>query len=149
MRSQEKFRHSKIRFTDRDKVQDFSKETTTGVIHFAASKAVGESVENHIILWKQCQCLGLCTAGIAENDGGKLYFSSSCTFTVKPKNADYWRCIDSKAMSPYGNTKQIGEEIITDVAKVSHIKWSYCAILTDRAHPSAEIENYLLEYLKT
>jgi UDP-glucose 4-epimerase len=55
-----------------------------------------------------------------ENDG-KLYFSSSCLFTVKPKNADYWRCIDSKAMSPYGNTKQIGEEIITDVAKVSHI----------------------------
>jgi hypothetical protein len=28
-------------------------------------------------------------------------------FTVKPKNADYWRCIDSKAMSPYGNTKQM------------------------------------------
>jgi hypothetical protein len=39
------------------------------------------------------------------------------------------------------------EEIITDVAKVSH-KWSYCAILTDRAHPSAEIENYLLSTSK-
>jgi UDP-glucose 4-epimerase len=48
-------------------------------------------------------------------------------------------------MSPYGNTKQIGEEIITDVAKVSHIN----AILLRYfnpigAHPSAEIENYLL-----
>jgi UDP-glucose 4-epimerase len=52
MRSQEKFRHSKIRFTDRDKVQDFSKETTTGVIHFAASKAVGESVENRYYTMK-------------------------------------------------------------------------------------------------
>jgi UDP-glucose 4-epimerase len=48
-------------------------------------------------------------------------------------------------MSPYGNTKQIGEEIITDVAKVSHIN----AILLRYfnpigAHPSAEMENYLL-----
>jgi nucleoside-diphosphate-sugar epimerase len=53
--------------------------------------------------------------------GGKLYFSSSCTlFTVKPKKpitedaSIQKRCL-------LGNTKQIGEEIITDVAKVSHI----------------------------
>jgi UDP-glucose 4-epimerase len=47
-----KFRHSKIRFTDRDKVQDFFKRNNdiSGVIHFAASKAVGECRESVIIL---------------------------------------------------------------------------------------------------
>jgi UDP-glucose 4-epimerase len=48
MRSQENSGIRKIRFTDRDKVQDFFKRNNdiSGVIHFAASKAVGESVEN-------------------------------------------------------------------------------------------------------
>jgi UDP-glucose 4-epimerase len=53
MRSQEKFRHSKIRFTDRDKVQDFKRNNDiSGVIHFAASKAVGESVENPLLYYE-------------------------------------------------------------------------------------------------
>jgi UDP-glucose 4-epimerase len=70
-----------------------------------------------------------------------IIFSSSCTVygqaETMPINED---ASIQTAMSPYGNTKQIGEEIITDVAKVSNIN----AILLRYfnpigAHPSSEI----------
>jgi UDP-glucose 4-epimerase len=56
------------------------------------------------------------------------------------KNADYRRCSVQPAMSPYGNTKQIGEEIIIDVVKVSNIKSILLRYFNPiGAHESAEI----------
>lgn len=94
-----------------------------GIIHFAASKAVGESVENPLLyyennvttlihLLQECKVHGI----------SNFIFSSSCTVYGEPDSLP----IDEeapikKAISPYGNTKQISEEIISDVCNVSNL----------------------------
>jgi UDP-glucose 4-epimerase len=88
----------------------------TAIIHFAASKAVGESVENPLLYYRN-NLLSLINIMDCMNHGStkKLVFSSSCTVYGQPdvlpvtENAPV-----KKAMSPYGNTKQIAEEIIQD-----------------------------------
>jgi UDP-glucose 4-epimerase len=79
-----------------------------------------------------------------RKDGANFILVHLVLFTVKPKKCRLLKMHRFKSDVSYGNTKQIGEEIITDVAKVSHIN----AILLRYfnpigAHPSAEIENYL------
>jgi UDP-glucose 4-epimerase len=86
---------------------------------------------------------------IAEMTEANFIFSSSCTVYGQAEKCRLLKMHRFKSDVSYGNTKQIGEEIITDVAKVSNIN----AILLRYfnpigAHPSAEM-NYLLEYLKT
>ncbi|MGK4566974.1 UDP-glucose 4-epimerase GalE [Flavobacterium sp. 3HN19-14] len=107
-------------------VQDFFKRhnDVSGVIHFAASKAVGESVENPLLYYENnLETLVYILQQLAEKIEASFIFSSSCTVygqaTAMPitENAPI-----QPAMSPYGNTKQIGEEIIKDAAKVSGIK---------------------------
>jgi UDP-glucose 4-epimerase len=113
-----------------------------GVIHFAASKAVGESVKNPLLYYENnIASLVYLLQELQQKAEAHFIFSSSCTVygqaDVMPidENAPI-----KPAMSPYGNTKQIGEEIITDVAKVTNIN----AILLRYfnpigSHPSAEI----------
>lgn len=113
-----------------------------GVIHFAASKAVGESVENPLLYYENnITTLVYILQELQKKEEANFIFSSSCTVygqaDVMPidENAPI-----KPAMSPYGNTKQIGEEIITEVTKVSGVN----AILLRYfnpigAHPSAEI----------
>jgi UDP-glucose 4-epimerase len=134
----------KLDLRDRDKVQDFFKRHTdiAGVIHFAASKAVGESVDNPLLYYENnISALVYLLQEMEKKTKANFIFSSSCTVygqaEIMPitENASI-----QTAMSPYGNTKQIGEEIITDVTKVSDIN----AILLRYfnpigAHPSAEI----------
>jgi UDP-glucose 4-epimerase len=134
----------KLDLRDKEKVQDFFKRhrDISGVIHFAASKAVGESVENPLLYYENnINTLVYVLQELRQKTEASFIFSSSCTVYGQAEKMPITE--DSSiqiAMSPYGNTKQIGEEIIIDTAKVTHIN----AILLRYfnpigAHPSAEI----------
>lgn len=125
-------------------VQNFFKNHNNidGVIHFAASKAVGESVENPLLYYENnINSLVYLLQELQNKPSSNFIFSSSCTVYGQAEEMPITENAPIQvAMSPYGNTKQIGEEIIRDVAKVSNIK----AILLRYfnpigAHPSAAI----------
>ena len=88
-----------------------------GVIHFAASKAVGESVENPLLYYENnIGTLVYLLQELQKKEQTSFIFSSSCTVYGQ---ADQMPITETaaikKAESPYGNTKQIGEEIIKDL----------------------------------
>ena len=91
-----------------------------GVIHFAASKAVGESVEQPLMYYRN-NLMSLVTVleMMKKYSVKNIVFSSSCTVYGQPDTehlpVDETAPIQ-KALSPYGNTKQINEEIICDQA---------------------------------
>jgi UDP-glucose 4-epimerase len=134
----------KLDLREKSSVQDFFQryQDISGVIHFAASKAVGESVTNPLLYYENnIASLVYLLQELEKKEEAHFIFSSSCTVYGQ---ADVMPIDESApikpAMSPYGNTKQIGEEIITDVAKISNIN----AILLRYfnpigSHPSAEI----------
>lgn len=134
----------KLDLRDKEKVQDFFKRhrDISGVIHFAASKAVGESVENPLLYYENnINTLVYLLQELQQKTEASFIFSSSCTVYGQAEKMPITEDASIQiAMSPYGNTKQIGEEIIIDTAKVTHIN----AILLRYfnpigAHPSAEI----------
>lgn len=87
-----------------------------GIINFAASKAVGESVEKPLLYYRN-NLLGLINLlELMPKYGVEgIVFSSSCTVYGEPdQNPIDETAPIKKATSPYGNTKQISEEIITD-----------------------------------
>ena len=86
------------------------------IIHFAAYKAVGESVENPLMYYgNNLYSLVNILNGMKENGIENFVFSSSCTVYGQPDELPVSeKAPIKKAMSPYGNTKQISEEIITD-----------------------------------
>lgn len=91
----------------------------TGVIHFAAFKAVGESVQKPLKYYKNnfYSLINLINAFESKVD---LVFSSSCTVYGQPDVLPVTEDAPvKKAESPYGNTKQIAEEILTDTCAVS------------------------------
>ena len=114
-----------------------------GIINFAASKAVGESVQKPIMYYRNNVNILLNLLDLMPTYGVKGFvFSSSCTVYGEPdQNPITEDAPTKKATSPYGATKQICEDIIADVIKSgSPIK----AILLRYfnpigAHPSAEI----------
>jgi UDP-glucose 4-epimerase len=95
----------------------FQQQRITGIIHFAAYKAVGESVQKPVAYYQNN--LGSMLNLLAEVEKAAspipFIFSSSCTVygeaTELPINEN---AKVQPAMSPYGNTKQIGEEILVD-----------------------------------
>jgi UDP-glucose 4-epimerase len=114
----------------------------TGVIHFAASKAVGESVKNPLLYYENnLGALVYILQDLEKKKEANFIFSSSCTVYGQAEVMPIAESTSIQpALSPYGNTKQIGEEIIADVVKESNIN----AILLRYfnpigAHPSAEI----------
>ena len=116
-----------------------------GVIHFAASKAVGESVEKPLLYYRNnIGSLVTLLEVMREHHVSNIVFSSSCTVYGQPDAAhlpvDETAPIQ-KALSPYGNTKQINEEIINDEARAD--KDLNATILRYfnpiGAHPSAKI----------
>jgi UDP-glucose 4-epimerase len=134
----------KLDLRDKEKVQDFFKRhhDISGVIHFAASKAVGESVENPLLYYENnINTLVYLLQELQQKPEASFIFSSSCTVYGQAEKMPITEDASIQvAMSPYGNTKQIGEEIITDTAKVTNIN----AILLRYfnpigAHPSVEI----------
>jgi len=87
-----------------------------GIIHFAASKAVGESVEQPLKYYYNnlVSLINLLTC-MPENDISNMVFSSSCTVYGQPDQLPVTESAPLKpAFSPYGNTKQIAEEILAD-----------------------------------
>lgn len=116
-----------------------------GIIHFAASKAVGESVEKPLMYYRNNinSLLNLLELMPKHNVKG-IIFSSSCTVYGQP-TAENLPVTENapiqKALSPYGNTKQINEEIIQDFthsgAPIKSIILRYFNPIG--AHPSALI----------
>lgn len=102
----------------------FDQHSFDGVIHFAASKAVGESVENPLLYYENninglVYVLQNCVAHGVHN----FIFSSSCTVYGEPDHLPIDESAPIKrALSPYGNTKQIAEEILHDLCKVSGLR---------------------------
>lgn len=116
-----------------------------GIIHFAASKAVGESVEKPLLYYRNNITSLLNLLELMPKYGVKgIIFSSSCTVYGQPTEENLpvtEKAPIQKALSPYGNTKQINEEIIRDEA---HADADLRAILLRYfnpigAHPSALI----------
>ena len=90
-----------------------------GVINFAASKAVGESVEKPLLYYRNNLVSLMNILELMPEFGVKgLVFSSSCTVYGEPDDNPIDESAPIKnATSPYGATKQISEEIIEDVVK--------------------------------
>jgi len=115
----------KIDLRDKAAVQQFFQKhnDVTGVIHFAASKAVGESVENPLLYYENnVSALVYLLQELQKKDAAHFIFSSSCTVYGQAEKMPIAEDTPVQpAMSPYGNTKQIGEEVIRDVANISGI----------------------------
>lgn len=107
--------------TDEPKVKDFVLQHSdiSGVIHFAAFKAVGESVQQPLKYYRN-NFYSLINLVNAFDSKINLVFSSSCTVygqpDVLPVNED---APTKKAESPYGNTKQVAEEILQETCAVT------------------------------
>ncbi len=133
-----------IDLRDKKSVQDFFKKHSdiTGVIHFAASKAVGESVENPLLYYENnINTLVYILQELQQKPEANFIFSSSCTVYGQAETMPITENASIQpAISPYGNTKQIGEEIINEVCKVSNINSILLRYFNPiGAHPSAEI----------
>lgn len=135
----------KLDLKDRGKVEDFFQKypDVEGVIHFAASKAVGESVEKPLLYYENnIGTLVYILKELSKKNKASFIFSSSCTVYGQADKMPITEDAPVKeAESPYGNTKQIGEEIISDTCKVTPnlnaIALRYFNPMG--AHPSAEI----------
>jgi UDP-glucose 4-epimerase len=94
----------------------FEKEKFDGVIHFAAYKAVGESVEKPLAYYENnLLSLLILLKVMKEFDVDKFVFSSSCTVYGQPTSLPVTELTPRQpATSPYGNTKAIAEDIIRD-----------------------------------
>lgn len=101
--------------------QVFSQFAIEGIIHFAASKAVGESVEKPLKYYRNNVGSTLLLLEKMQEYGIKnLVFSSSCTVYGQPDELPVTeKSPVLKALSPYGNTKQICEEIIEESTRAS------------------------------
>lgn len=108
---------------DKEMVQGFFRkyDDISGVIHFAASKAVGESVKNPLLYYENnLNTLVYILQELSKKESANFIFSSSCTVYGEPDSLPITESAAVKpAESPYGNTKQIGEEIIRDTCKVT------------------------------
>lgn len=130
---------------EKSKVQDFFTryQHIAGVIHFAASKAVGESVNEPLLYYENnIATLIYILQELQKKEKASFIFSSSCTVYGQADELPITENAPVKpAESPYGNTKQIGEEIIRDTCKIaSHLNAISLRYFNPiGAHPSTEI----------
>lgn len=135
----------KLDLKDRNKVEEFFQkyQDVEGVIHFAASKAVGESVQKPLLYYENnIGTLVYLLKELCKKSRASFIFSSSCTVYGQADEMPITEDAPVKvAESPYGNTKQIGEEIIRDTCKVTPnlnaVALRYFNPMG--AHPSSEI----------
>ena len=109
---------------DKEAVSRFFQERKIdGVIHFAASKAVGESVEKPLLYYENnIASLVYLLKSMIDNGVRSFIFSSSCTVYGQADELPITEHAPvKKAESPYGNTKQIGEEILQDLTRVEEL----------------------------
>ena len=112
------------------------------VVHFAASKAVGESVAQPLHYYRNnIDSLLTLLEIMQEFDTKNLVFSSSCTVYGQAKELPVTEESPTlPATSPYGNTKQINEEIIRDTVAATSLKAISLRYFNPiGAHPSALI----------
>lgn len=109
-----------VNLEDKDATERLFKKypNIDGIIHFAASKAVGESVEKPLMYYRNnvVSLINLLEMMPKYNVKG-IIFSSSCTVYGQPNKENLPVTEDAphqKATSPYGNTKEINEQIIYD-----------------------------------
>ena len=122
----------------------FDKYEIDAVIHFAAYKAVGESVHKPLLYYRNnlVSLLNILDCLTENSRGGNLVFSSSCTVYGQPDRLPVTEDSPIKpAESPYGNTKQISEEIIRDAVNAHELLKAVSLRYFNPigAHPSAEI----------
>ena len=135
----------KIDLKEKEQVASIFKKhnDVAGVIHFAASKAVGESVSNPLKYYENnISALIYMLKEIGTLDTQNFIFSSSCTVYGQADELPITENAPVKpAESPYGNTKQIGEEIISETCKISDNLNSIALRYFNPigAHPSSEI----------
>ena len=137
----------KVDCLDKDALEGVFKKypSISGIIHFAASKAVGESVEKPLLYYRNnIVSLVNILELMPKYDVKGIIFSSSCTVYGQPDPENLpvtEQAPIKKAESPYGNTKQINEEIIADTIKsgsrIRGVILRYCSPVG--AHPSAII----------
>lgn len=117
-------------------------EDITGVIHFAAYKAVGESVENPLLYFENnlFSLINLLKC-IKEFSIPSFVFSSSCTVYGNPDEMLVTETSElKKAESPYGATKQMGEDIIRDFSRAHNSNSILLRYFNPvGAHPSTNI----------
>ncbi len=142
--TQKKPLFEKLDLRDKKEVASFfnTYNDIAGIIHFAASKAVGESVEEPLLYYENnlstlIYLLQECNKYKINN----FIFSSSCTVYGEPDALPITEKAPVKeATSPYGNTKQISEEIIFDTCSVTNLKSIALRYFNPiGAHESAEI----------
>lgn len=107
---------------DEAKVEAFVKQHVdiSGIIHFAASKAVGESVEQPLKYYRNNIFSLVNLLQAYKEKPINFVFSSSCTVYGEPDTLPVSESAAIKtATSPYGNTKQIAEEILAETANAS------------------------------
>ncbi|MBQ4820805.1 UDP-glucose 4-epimerase GalE [Aquimarina sp. MMG016] len=130
---------------EKGEVQEFFKrhQDIEGIIHFAASKAVGESVEKPLLYYENnISTLVYLLQELQKKKDSSFIFSSSCTVYGQADELPITETAPVKAAeSPYGNTKQMGEEIIRDTCKVKpNLKAIALRYFNPiGAHPTAEI----------
>lgn len=121
----------------------FEKENPEGIIHFAAYKAVGESVDKPVEYFENnIGSLAIILKLAKKHDVNSVVFSSSCTVYGEPDHIPVTeKSAIKEATSPYGYTKQVCERLITDYCisnnKVSAVLLRYFNPIG--AHPSALI----------
>jgi UDP-glucose 4-epimerase len=108
----------KIDLSDYDKTDDFFQRNQgiDAIIHFAASKAVGESVEKPLLYYRNnlISLMNILECQIKHNIQS-IVFSSSCTVYGQPEILPVTEQTPRKdAESPYGNTKRVNEDILND-----------------------------------
>lgn len=121
----------------------FQKEQIKGVIHFAAFKAVGESVQNPLKYYENNigSLITLLKAMTTEGVQNIIFSSSATVYGLSKELPATEQTPTQRAMSPYGMTKQMGEDILNDVvasgAPIRGISLRYFNPIG--AHPSALI----------
>lgn len=117
----------------------FAKHHIEAVIHFAAFKAVGESVNEPLKYYRNNIGGLICLLETMQVHNVKnIVFSSSCTVYGEPDQSPVNELAPiKKANSPYGNTKQIGEEILADCRFLNTVALRYFNPIG--AHASAKI----------
>ncbi|CAG0907398.1 unnamed protein product [Cyprideis torosa] len=128
---------------DRNKTLELLKDIRPkAIIHFAASKAVGESMEKPVLYYQNnlIPLLNLCE-GMKDLQLDHFVYSSSCTVYGQADEMPITEDFPFKqAESPYGQSKQMGEQILMDFSRLNTKKVTALRYFNPiGAHPSAEI----------
>ena len=139
-----KIKHYKVDLCNYDDTNAIFEENNdiSGIIHFAAYKAVGESVEQPLSYYENnLQSLINLLKCVDQAGVSHFVFSSSCTVYGNPDSIPVTELTRQKtAESPYGATKQMSEKIIEDLAKISNANYILLRYFNPAgAHPSALI----------